>query len=303
MIVSHRVGEDAALRGYSAMNCSQGNDMKDQDSASTDRWGRKVTTLRLREMKEAGEKIAALTAYDFLTAQILDEAGIDVILVGDSASMVFAGNDTTVPMKMDQMVYHVRVVTRAVRRALVVGDMPFMTYHRGAEDALLNACRLMQDGLAEAVKLEGGRALAPTVTRIVDAGIPVLGHIGLLPQSIHVYGTYRARGQEDSEAQQMIDDAKAFQDAGAFAVVIEKIPADLAKRITETIQIPTIGIGAGPYCDGQILVTPDMLGLTRRFRPRFVRRYAETAQTMGDAFTRYRDDVRQGRFPTEAESY
>jgi 3-methyl-2-oxobutanoate hydroxymethyltransferase len=197
---------------------------------------RKVTTLRLQEMKVAKEKISALTAYDFLTARLLDQAGIDVILVGDSASMVFAGNDTTVPMKMDEMLYHVRVVTRAVKRALVVADMPFMSYRKSAEEALGNAARLMQDGMAEAVKMEGGRSLAPIVERVVDAGIPVMGHVGLQPQSIHTYGTYKTRGMDELEAEKIIDAARAFESAGAFAVVIEKVPMDLARRITEMLK-------------------------------------------------------------------
>jgi 3-methyl-2-oxobutanoate hydroxymethyltransferase len=268
-----------------------------------DRRSRKVTTLRLLEMKEAGERIAALTAYDFLTAQILDQAGIDLILVGDSASMVFAGNDTTLPMKMEEMLYHVRVVAKAVSRALVVADMPFMSYHKGADEALHNAGRFMQDSLAEAVKLEGGKSVCALVTRLVEAGIPVLGHIGLLPQSIFVYGTYRARGSEEDEAKRIIEDAKALQDAGAFAVVVEKVPSDLGKRITDAVRIPTIGIGAGPYCDGQILVTTDMLGLYTKFRPRFVRRYAELAQEMTGAFKNYRKDVKERSFPNESESY
>jgi 3-methyl-2-oxobutanoate hydroxymethyltransferase len=264
---------------------------------------RKVTTLRLQEMKGAGEKIACLTAYDFLTARLLDRAGIDLILVGDSASMVFAGNDTTLPMKMDEMLYHVRVVTRAVKRALVLADMPFMSYHKGADEALGNAGRLMQDGMAEAVKLEGGRSLCPIVARLVDAGIPVMGHIGLQPQSIHTYGTYKTRGTDPGEAQKIVDDAQALQDAGAFAVLIEKVPASLAQRITDQLAIPTIGIGAGAGCDGQILVTPDMLGLTTQFSPRFVRKYAKLAEAMTDAFGGYREDVKARAFPTEGESY
>src|SRR4051812_110068 len=218
---------------------------------------RKVTTLRLQEMKQAGERISALTAYDYLTARLLDQAGIDMILVGDSASMVFAGNDTTLPMKMDEMLYHVRVVTKAVKRALVVADMPFMSYHQGADQALGNAGRLMQDGLAEAVKLEGGESICPIVHRIVDAGIPVMGHIGLQPQSIHTYGTYKTRGSDPEEAERIVAEAHALENAGAFAVVIEKVPAGLATRISGELRIPTIGIGAGRGCDGQILVTPD----------------------------------------------
>lgn len=262
-----------------------------------------MTTLRLQEMKQAGEKIAALTAYDYLTARLLDDAGIDLILVGDSASMVFAGNDTTLPMKMEEMLYHVRVVTRAVTRALVVADMPFMSYHKGFEEALHNAGRLMQDGMAEAVKLEGGKSICPIVEKIVDAGIPVLGHVGLRPQSIHVYGTYRARGTEALEAQAIFDDALAFEAVGAFGVVIEKVPASLAERITRALKIPTIGIGAGHHCDGQILVTQDMLGVNTRFHPRFVRWYARLAEEMSRAFQQYLKDVKAQEFPADAESY
>jgi len=264
---------------------------------------RKVTTLRLSEMKRAGEKIACLTAYDFLTARLLDQAGVDVILVGDSASMVFAGNDTTLPMKMDEMLYHVRVVSKAVKRALVVADMPFMSYHQGADQALHNAGVLMQDGLAESVKLEGGSSICPIVHRIVDAGIPVMGHIGLQPQSIHTYGTYKTRGTEPAEAEQILADAQALQQAGAFAVIVEKVPASLAARLTAELAIPTIGIGAGAACDGQILVTPDLLGLTTQFRPRFVRKYANLADDLHRAFGAFRRDVKDGAFPNESESY
>jgi 3-methyl-2-oxobutanoate hydroxymethyltransferase len=264
---------------------------------------RKVTTLRLTEMKQVRERISALTAYDFLTARLLDQAGIDVILVGDSASMVFAGNDTTLPMTMDEMVYHTRVVTRAVKRALVIADMPFGSYHEGADKALHNAIKLMKEGRAEAVKLEGGRSICPIIERIVDAGIPVCGHIGLQPQSINTYGTYKTRGTRADEAQDILDSARALQDAGAFAVVIEKVPRDLAARITAGIDIPTIGIGAGAGCDGQVLVTPDMLGINRQFQPRFVRRYANLADTMHQAFQAYRNDVRSGSFPSDDESY
>jgi 3-methyl-2-oxobutanoate hydroxymethyltransferase len=264
---------------------------------------RKVTTLRLQEMKRAGEKISALTAYDFLTARLLDHAGIDVILVGDSAAMVFAGNDTTLPMKMDEMLYHVRVVTKAAKRALVVADMPFMSYHKGADEALGNAGRLMQDGLAEAVKLEGGENICPIVERLCAAGIPVMGHIGLQPQSIHAYGTYKTRGTEADEADRIIAAGHALERAGAFAVVVEKVPKALATRLTSELKIPTIGIGAGPECDGQILVTPDMLGMNTQFHPRFVRKYAKLAEEMTKAFKHYRKDVKERKFPTDAESY
>lgn len=276
----------------------------DSSPSSTPVAKRKVTTLRLSEMKRAGDKIAALTAYDFLTARLCDEAGIDLILVGDSAAMVFAGHDTTLPMKMEEMLYHVRVVTRAVKRALVVADMPFMTYHKGIDEALGNAGRLMQDGLAEAVKLEGaGENILPIVRRLVDAGIPVMGHIGLRPQNILNYGTYKTRGTSPDEAEQIIAEAQNLAEAGAFAVVVEKVPAGLAERLTRAVPIPTIGIGAGAGCDGQILVTPDMLGLNTQFHPRFVRRYAHLAQEMTGAFSRYCEDVKSCGFPAVNESY
>ena len=263
----------------------------------------KITTASLREMKAAGERIAALTAYDHLFAGLLDRAGVDVILVGDSVATVMQGRDTTVPVTMDQMVYHCELVGRAVQRALVVGDMPFLSYQVSVEDALRNAGRLLKVGLAEGVKIEGGSRYAPTVDALVAAGIPVMGHLGLTPQSIHQFGTYKVRGTNEAEANEIYDDAKALEDAGACAIVLEKIPAELAQRVTASLSIPTIGIGAGPHCDGQILVTHDMLGLFTRFKPRFVRRYAELAQSVSDAITAYIEDVRTEEFPTERESY
>lgn len=264
---------------------------------------RKVTTRRLREMKARGERIACLTAYDHLMASILDEAGIDLVLVGDSAGSVFAGHDTTIPMTMEQMLYHAEVVGRAVSRALVVADLPFMSFQVSDEDALRNAGRFMKEALAEGVKLEGGERVCGTVRRVVEAGIPVMGHLGLTPQSIHRFGTYQARGASESEAQQILDDAIALEQAGVFAIVLEKVPADLAARITQTLEIPTIGIGAGGGCDGQVLVTHDMLGLFTKFKPRFVRRYAELRETMESAFRAYRRDVKEGDFPSDDESY
>ena len=264
---------------------------------------RKVTTLRLQEMKTQGERIAALTAYDWLMARLLDESGVDVILVGDSAGMVFAGHDTTISMTMPQMLYHASVVARAARRALVVGDLPFLSYQLSEKEALRNAGAFMKEALVEAVKLEGGEMICPTVRRIVDAGIPVMGHLGLTPQSIHKFGTYRTRGVETGEAEQILRDARALQDAGAFAVVLEKIPSELAREVTAALRIPTIGIGAGAECDGQILVSHDMLGLFTRFRPRFVRRYAELGKAMQDAFRQYTADVKAKSFPNADESY
>lgn len=263
----------------------------------------KVTTHTLRELKAQRQRIAALTAYDHLFAGLLDAAGVDVLLVGDSVATVMQGRDTTVPVTMDEMVYHCQIVSRAARRALVVGDLPFLSYQVGVEDALRNAGRLLKEGLVEAVKLEGGSHFAPTVARLVAAGIPVMGHIGLTPQSIHQFGSYRARGQADAERQQLLGDARALADAGAFAIVIEKVPAPLAAQITAAVPVPTIGIGAGPDCDGQILVTHDLLGLFTRFRPRFVRRYRELAQEIGAAIGDYCRDVRSGSFPSADESY
>ncbi|MBM4060040.1 MAG: 3-methyl-2-oxobutanoate hydroxymethyltransferase [Planctomycetes bacterium] len=254
-------------------------------------------------MKAARERIAALTAYDHLFAALLDQAGVDVILVGDSVATVLQGRDTTVPVTMDQMVYHCEMVGRAVQRAMVIGDMPFLSYQISTEDALRNAGRLLKEGLAEAVKLEGGAPFAPTVQRLVDAGIPVMGHLGLTPQSIHQFGTYRPRGRDEQEQQRILDDARCLQEAGAFALVLEKVPAELGARVARALEIPVIGIGAGPHTDGQILVTHDMLGLFTRFRPRFARRYVELAQTIGQAVDGYCRDVRDGSFPDERESY
>ncbi len=263
----------------------------------------KVTTATLRKMKEDGEKIACLTAYDYIMAELLDQTGLEIVLVGDSASTVFAGNETTLPITMEEMLYHVKVVRKAVKRALVVADMPFMSYQVSIEDAIRNAGRFLQEGHAEAVKLEGGEEFLPTIRRLVETGIPVMGHLGLTPQSIHQFGTYRTRGTTQAEAKRITTNAKILEEAGVFAIVLEKIPAALAKRITKEVSVPTIGIGAGPGCDGQILVTHDMLGLYEKFHPRFVRRYAELATTMREAFARYRDDVKKKNFPAGPESY
>jgi len=263
----------------------------------------KITTRRLRRMKQAGERITALTAYDHLMAALLDQAGIDVVLVGDSAAMTVQGRYTTVSVTMDQMLYHASVVTTAVRRALVVADMPFMSYQVNPDEALRNAGRMVKDAHVEAVKLEGGEKLCSTISRIVDAGIPVMGHIGLTPQSIHKFGTYQVRATEPEEAGELQRDARALQDAGVFGVVLEKVPAELGTAVSEDLDVPVIGIGAGPGCDGQILVSHDMLGLYTKFHPRFVRRYAQLAVEMKDAFERYGRDVRRGEFPTEDESY
>lgn len=264
---------------------------------------RKITTRTLLQMKRSGERIAALTAYDFLTAELLDHAGIDVILVGDSAGMVVQGLDTTLGVTLEQMLYHCQVVARGVERALVVGDMPFMSYQVNADEALRNAGRLVKEAGVEAVKLEGGEKICATVRRIVDVGIPVMGHLGLTPQSIHKFGTYQVRATEPQEADELRRDAEALAQAGAFAIVIEKVPAQLAAEISSRTEIPVIGIGAGAGCDGQILVTQDMLGLYTRFHPRFVRRYAELGNEMLTAFERYQRDVKAREFPSADESY
>ncbi len=263
----------------------------------------KVTTATLRTMKAQRQRITALTAYDHLFAGLLDRAGVDVLLVGDSVATVVQGRDTTVPVTMDQMVYHCELVGRAAQRALVVGDMPFLSYQVGPEDALRNAGRLLKEGLAEAVKLEGGAPFATTVQRLVDAGIPVMGHLGLTPQSIHQFGSYRARGQAADEQRRILDDARALAQAGAFALVLEKVPATLGQQVAAALEIPVIGIGAGPHVDGQILVTHDLLGLFTRFRPRFARRYLELATAIEQAVGAYCRDVRQGSFPDARESY
>ncbi len=264
---------------------------------------RKVTTQTLRNMKRDGRKISCLTAYDHLFASLLDEAGIDILLVGDSVATVVQGRDTTVPVTMDQMVYHSEMVTRGVERAMVVGDMPFLSYQVSTEEALRNAGRLLKEAHVEAVKLEGGEAVVDTVHRLTAAGIPVMGHLGLTPQSIHKFGTYKVRGDGEDEAVQIKKDAIALEQAGACAIVLEKIPSEVAAAITASISIPTIGIGAGPQCDGQILVTQDMLGLFSRFKPRFVRRYLELGEQLKQAVSEYCEDVRNQNFPSEDESY
>ncbi len=270
---------------------------------STEKEIKRITTKTLSLLKKKGIKISSLTAYDFITAKLLDEAGIDVILVGDSLSNVFQGNDTTLPVTMDEMIYHTKAVAKGVSRAMIVTDMPFMSYQLSTDEGFRNAGRIMKETSAGAVKLEGGVRVADTIKKITDAGIPVMGHIGLTPQSIHKFGSYRERGRDGEEADEILTDAKAVEEAGAFAIVIEKIPADLAKLVTEQLTIPTIGIGAGPYCDGQILVSPDMLGLNKDFHPRFVRQYAGLADEITDAVKKYIEDVKQIKFPSDDESY
>ncbi len=254
-------------------------------------------------MKRKGQKIACLTAYDALIARLLDEAGVDVLLVGDSLGNVVQGHETTIPVTLEDIIYHTRAVKRGAGRALVVSDMPFMSFQVHADEAFRNAGRLMKEAGAGAVKLEGGGRIVEAVARMTEAGIPVMGHLGLTPQSINQFGSYRPRGRDADEAQRILDDAKALEDAGAFAIVLEKIPAELAARVSASVTIPTIGIGAGPQCDGQILVYTDMLGLTRDFNPRFVRRYENLHQNITSAVQRYTEDVRTQSFPSEAESY
>lgn len=263
---------------------------------------RKVTTKRLKEMKAAGKKIAMLTAYDFNTARIVDAAGVDVVLIGDSASNVMAGNYTTLPMTVDQMIYHAKSVARATKRALVVCDMPFGSYQVCAEEAVRNAIRIMKESAADAVKLEGGVEILEAVKKILDAGIPVCGHLGLTPQSINKFGTYAVRAKEADEARKLLADAKALAEAGCFAIVLEKIPATLTRQVCEAVDIPIIGIGGGP-ADGQVLVVDDMLGKNKDFTPKFLRRYADLYTVMTDAIGQYVTDVKSGDFPNEHERY
>ena len=272
-------------------------------STNTTDNSRKVTTRRLTEMKHRGEKISMLTAYDYSSARIIDEAGMDVILVGDSASNVMAGNVTTLPITLDQMIYHAKSVMKAVTRALVVVDLPFGSYQGNSKEALASAIRIMKESHAEAVKLEGGAEIKESVERILSAGIPVMGHLGLTPQSINKFGTYNVRAKEKEEAEKLLADAHLLEEIGCFAIVLEKIPADLAKRVAEELTIPIIGIGAGGDVDGQVLVMHDMLGINKDFSPRFLRRYADLAGVMSDAVKNYISDVKSGDFPSAEESY
>jgi len=263
----------------------------------------KVSAPSLRLSKQRGERLVCLTAYDYPTARIVDEAGIDIILVGDSLGNVVLGYGNTVPVTLEEILIHLKAVRRAVQRALLVADMPYGTFHTGDDDAVRNALRLVKEGGAEAIKLEGGHKRVHLVKRLVDEEISVMGHIGLTPQSINQLGAYRVQGKTASAAQQLIDDAKAMEDAGAFAVVLEVVPREIAKMISESISIPTIGIGAGVHCDIQVLVIHDMLGLSFSKQARFVRPYANLREVMTDAVTRYAEDVRNGTYPSEAESY
>lgn len=264
---------------------------------------KRITTQTLQQMKVEGIPIAMLTAYDYTSARILDLAGIDVLLVGDSASNVMAGHETTLPITLDHMIYHAQCVVRAVRRALIIVDLPFGSYQGNSKEALNSAIRVMKEAGAHAVKIEGGASVVPTVERIIGAGIPVMGHLGLTPQSIYRFGTYRVRAREEEEAERLKHDALALQEAGCFGIVLEKIPATLAAEVSASLEIPTIGIGAGSGCDGQVLVTHDALGLTTDFNPRFVRRYAMLSDSITKAVEHYIQDVRIRAFPSEGESY
>lgn len=264
---------------------------------------RKVTTARLSEMKLRGEKISMLTAYDYSMAYIVDDAGIDVILVGDSASNVMAGNETTLPITLDQMIYHGSSVVKGVSKALVVVDLPFGTYQGNSKKALSSAIRIMKETHADSVKLEGGSEVKDSIKRILSAGIPVMGHLGLTPQSIHKFGSYGVRAKEDEEAQKLIEDAKLLEELGCYAIVIEKVPSAVAEKVAKAISIPIIGIGAGGGCDGQVLVIHDMLGINQEFSPRFLRRYHNLFAEMKGAVGNYIEDVKSGDFPNEKESY
>jgi 3-methyl-2-oxobutanoate hydroxymethyltransferase len=264
---------------------------------------KRVTTRTLQILKEKGEKISMLTAYDFSFARIIDESGIDVILVGDSASNVMAGHETTLPITLDQMIYHAQSVVRGIQRCLVVVDLPFGSYQGNSKEALASAIRIMKETGAHAIKMEGGEEVVEGIRRIISAGVPVMGHLGLTPQSIYQFGTYQVRAKEDAEADKLRRDALLLQEAGCFGIVLEKIPAVLATEVTQSLQIPTIGIGAGAGCDGQVLVMHDMLGINHEFRPRFLRQYLNLYEQISSAVKTYVSDVRSGSFPNESEQY
>jgi 3-methyl-2-oxobutanoate hydroxymethyltransferase len=270
---------------------------------STGSFVRKLTVPDIRGRKAEGPPIAMVTAYDFTMALLLDEGGADVVLVGDSLGMVVQGLPNTIPVTIEEICYHGRAVARGLRRAHLVGDMPFMSFQLSAEDALRNAGRLMKEGCFEAVKLEGGAEVAPAVARIVSAGIPVMGHVGLCPQSVHAMGGFKVQGKQDDAADRLIRDARALEDAGCYSIVIEGVPADVAARITEAVAIPTIGIGAGVHCDGQVLVCYDFLGMFRGMRPKFVKRYAELGDAIVEATRTYVEEVRSGAFPSDTYSF
>ncbi len=264
---------------------------------------KRITVHTLRQMKDSGEKIAMLTAYDYSMARILDDAGIEVLLVGDSASNVMAGHETTLPITLDQMIYHASSVVRGIQKALVVVDLPFGTYQGNSKKALSSAIRIMKESGAHAVKIEGGQEIKESIKRILSAGVPVMGHLGLTPQSIYKFGTYTVRAKEITEAERLKSDAILLEKLGCFALVLEKIPADLAAEVTASVGIPVIGIGAGDQVDGQVLVTHDMLGITKDFKPRFLRRYVDLFESIHHAAGSYRKDVKSGDFPNENEQY
>lgn len=264
---------------------------------------RRVTTNTLMKMKSTGTKISMITAYDFSFSKLFDKAGVDVLLVGDSASNVMAGHDSTVPITLEQMIYHAQCVVRGSKRSLIVVDLPFGTYQSNGDIALASAIRVMKETGAHSLKLEGGEEIADSIKRIVQAGIPVMGHLGLTPQSIYKFGTYTVRAKEEEEAEKLKKDALALQEAGCFGIVLEKIPASLAKIVSESLTIPTIGIGAGPHCDGQVLVMHDMLGINSEFKPRFLRKYAALDEIITSAIGNYINDVKDNSFPNESESY
>ena len=264
---------------------------------------KRITTNVLQEMKVRGEKISMLTSYDYTLAKIVDDAGIDVILVGDSASNVVAGHETTLPITLDNMIYHASSVVRAVKRSLVIVDLPFGSYQGDSQRALESSIRIMKESGAHAVKLEGGSEIIESIERILTAGIPVMGHLGLTPQSIYKFGTYTVRAKENAEAKKLVEDAKLLEKTGCFSIVLEKIPAKLAKKVARSVKIPIIGIGAGPDVDGQVLVLHDMLGMTHEFNPRFLRRYLNLYKDINDAVESYVKDVKSGNFPNEEEQY
>jgi len=263
----------------------------------------RVTIKVLEQMKSKGEKISMLTAYDYSFAKIIDEAGVDIILVGDSASNVMAGHETTLPITLDQMIYHASSVIRAVKRALVVVDLPFGTYQSDSQEALKSAIRIMKESGAHAVKLEGGHLAKESIERIIQAGIPVMGHLGLTPQSIYKFGTYTVRAKEDEEAKTLISDSKMLEKVGCFSIVLEKIPNKLAKKVTSSLKLPIIGIGAGSHVDGQVLVSHDMLGMNKDFSPRFLRRYLDLDSLVSNAVKKYSKDIKDGNFPNKEEQY
>lgn len=277
--------------------------MSTEKGSSAKKSYKKLTTRRLQEMKKNGQKISMLTAYDYSFAEIIDQAGVDIILVGDSASNVIHGHETTLPITLDQMIDHASAVVRGINRALVVVDLPFGSYQGNSKTALESAIRIMKESGGHSVKMEGGAFIIESVKRILSAGIPVMGHLGLTPQSIYKFGTYAVRATKEAEAEQLISDAKLLQEVGCFALILEKVPAELAAEVAQSLDIPVIGIGAGPGCDGQVLVTHDMLGINKEFSPRFLRRYANLHDVMKKAFEDYIADVQSGDFPNESESY